>query len=229
MPGNNFATLSLVFIDAPELKQIAELMHTELNGWLARYPVLVMVTAFDIEENVLRPETGGHLVGWVAPNSQKVVTSWNIEELSNFIKANPANQNWETIYTNIPYKTQNQIKIEADNYIKERRRINLGLKLILTLWIAVLPASWAIVQYLGPDWLGLLVLIYALYKIATAWTKLMGYRKPSSAEKEKLESERKMRHYAYHCELNPTGFARLKAENLGKEIAAQNLTESKNL
>jgi hypothetical protein len=35
--------------------------------------------------------------------------------------------------------------------------------------------------------------------------------------KERQEKELKMRHYYYHCDRNPDGFARLKAENFAKD------------
>lgn len=57
----------------------------------------------------------------------------------------------------------------------------------------------------------------------------MGHKKPSPRELEKVERDRKMAHYYYHCERNPAGFARIKVENLEKDIENDFLTKASQL
>jgi hypothetical protein len=51
-----------------------------------------------------------------------------------------------------------------------------------------------------------------------------GFRaiKPSKAELEKKEIERKKDHYFYHCERNPLAFIQLRNENFEQETIEKN-------
>lgn len=59
-----------------------------------------------------------------------------------------------------------------------------------------------------------LAFCYSLYKILKRYLELKGFK--TKRQREKNEIERKMKHYYYHCERNPEGFLRLKAENFRK-------------
>lgn len=230
--GNTFATLSLVFPESPELSHVADLMQSELKRWLIRYPVPLMITAFDAKEDIIRTNENPddcHLVGWRAPAKDEVVSSWKIEDLSAFQKTALPVADWRKIYTDVPFRTHTQVKANADKYVQEQRQNNLILKLLLGFWLVVIPACWAIFEYMGPGWLGLIVLIFTLWNLWKTWRKLTGRAKLSRLESEKAEKERKMAHYFYHCERNPEGFARLKAENFTKDIREQNLKEAEKL
>jgi hypothetical protein len=52
-----------------------------------------------------------------------------------------------------------------------------------------------------------------LYKFA----KVLGWIKPSKRQLEKDEEMRRMRHYFYHCERNPSAFTQLKIENFERD------------
>jgi hypothetical protein len=227
---NAFATLNLVFPGGVEPVQAATLIRLEVDRWLKRYPVPLMASAFDASEDLIRVNDGGdaHLVGWLLPTG-KVVTSWKLDDLRTYLKTAPPHPDWRTIYADVPFRTSSQVKADADKYVQERRQQNFVLKLILLIWVCVIPATWAIVQYLGPEWLGLVVLIYSLWQIWRTWMKMSGRAKPSQAELEKAEKERKMAHYYYHCERNPIGFERLKAENFEKSISERTRKEAEEL
>ena len=45
--GTPFATLSLTVLERPEANRVALAMETELETWLRRYPVPIMVSAFN--------------------------------------------------------------------------------------------------------------------------------------------------------------------------------------
>jgi hypothetical protein len=59
--------------------------------------------------------------------------------------------------------------------------------------------------------------------------KLMGRIKPSKLELEMIEKQRKMEHYYYHCERNPLGFARLRAENFERDLSEKTREEAAKL
>jgi hypothetical protein len=231
--GNNpFATLNLVYPNAFELNEVAESMRTELVRWLARYPVPIMVSAFDAAEDVIRPNSpseDGFLVGWLDPATKEVESSWKLNELPSFLNDTSSIPDWRTIYKDIPFRTDAEVKASANVYLKERRKQIIAVKVMLTIWLAVIPATWAIIQYIGPEWLGFLVMFYTLWRVWREWRKLMGLKKPTPREREKAEKERKMAHYYYHCERNPEGFSRLKSENFTKEINERTRKEAQQL
>jgi len=231
--GNNpFATLNIVYPGTFELRPVAECMRTELIRWLARYPVPVMVSAFDVAENIIRPNgdfDDGFLVGWLVPGTDEVAFSWRLNELPAFVNDTTSVHAWRTIYKDVSFRTETEVKTNAQKQIEQTRKQNLTLRIILTLWLAVIPAAWATAQYFGPDWLALIVFGYALWQAFRTWRKLTGRVKPSRTEKEKADKERKMAHYFYHCEQNPAAFARLKVENFEKDISEHTRKEAEEL
>lgn len=227
---NPFANLSLVYPTNFDLHEVGEAMHLEMAYWMRRYPVPVMVCAYDAVENILRPDgEEGFLVGWFKPGSKEFACSWKLSELPAFLNDASALPDWRTIYTDVPFKTDTQVKASAQNYLNERRKQALAIKIILTIWVAAIPATWAVIQYVGPEWLGLVVMLYSLWQAWRTWQKLMGLSKPPPREQEKAEKERKMAHYFYHCERNPDGFLRLKAENFEKDISERTRKEAAEL
>jgi hypothetical protein len=70
---------------------------------------------------------------------------------------------------------------------------------------------------------GWIAFAFGLYKVAVESVKLFG--NPDQwlpGHKAKREREARIRHYTYHCERNPEGFARLRAENFQKLIEEDN-------
>lgn len=160
---------------------------------------------------------------------QQLAWGWKLNELPSFLNDNTFLPDWRAIYTDVPFRTDTQVKADAQKYLNDRRRQIITIKVIMTLWLAVIPAIWAVTQYLGPAWLGALVMIYTLWQIWQAWRKLIGLKKRTPREEEKAEKDRKMVHYYYHCERNPDGFLRLKAENYEKEITERTRKEVQQL
>jgi hypothetical protein len=103
------------------------------------------------------------------------------------------------------------------------------LRLILVAWLALFPAIWAVYEYFGPSWVGFAILMFTLWKAFKTGLIMVGRAKPSKAAQAKMEKERKMQHYFYHCELNPTGFARLKSENFEGDLRQKTLSEAASL
>lgn len=153
------------------------------------------------------------LVGWPVGGTGKIEHSWTIDDLTVFLKSAPPCPDWKTIYTDVPFRTDSQVKAAAATNLGERRRQIRILKLILSFWLAVIPAALAVIEFLGPEWLGVIVLGYSLWKAWQTGREIWGAKKPSRSKEQKAEKQRKMEHYYHHCERNPDGFSRLKIEN----------------
>lgn len=194
-----FATLNLVFPEAVQVGRVADLMHAELRHWIGRYPVPLMIWAWDEKEDMIKPEGQSEhcLVGWPVGGTGKIEHSWTIDDLTVFLKSAPPCPDWKTIYTDVPFRTDSQVKAAAATSLGERRRQIRILKLILSFWLAVIPAALAVIEFLGPEWLGVIVLGYSLWKAWQTGREIWGAKKPSRSEEQKAEKQRKMEHY-YH-------------------------------
>ncbi len=212
---SQFATLSLIFLHQVSWERVTESLDKEIRFWMRRYPVPLMVWAYDDKEDILRPTDGGRdcLVAWISPDSGEIVQSRNINELTDFLAQAPAQPDWRTIYADVPVRTDAEVKAKAhERSLEQARRARL-LKIALALWLAVIPAGYAIFEFLGPEWLGLIGLAFVLWKAIRIASRIWGHATPSAREVAKAEKKRKMEHYFYHCERNPVGFLRLRSEN----------------
>lgn len=231
--GNSpFATLNVVYPGSYELTEVRRAMQAEMDRWLARYPVPLMTWGWDVAENIIRPNGPADdacLIGWRVPGTDEFASSWKIKEIPTFLNGAKNLPDLRTIYKGIPFKTDLEVKANAQKQFEKTRKQNFVLKIILVLWVAVIPATWASAQHFGPHWLELAVYIFALWQAFRAARKLFGRAKLTRSEEEKAEKERKMAHYYYHCERNPDGFAKLKAENFGKDLAERTRKEVEEL
>ena len=121
------------------------------------------------------------------------------------------------VYGDVPYKTSAQTRQEAAAHARQNRN---GLAVVIA-WVAVGPAVWAILEWAGPAWLGVLVLLYSLWQALVKALKLLGKWKESPRKLREREEELRMQHHHYHCERNPEGFLRLKFENFEREEREQ--------
>ncbi len=226
---NRFATLNLVYPESYDIGSVADTMKAEVARWLARYPVPIMAWAYDAAENSIRPQgdaDDGLLVGWYAPGTATLTYAWKVKGLPPFLNDTTNLSDWRTIYQDVPFRTDAEVKAHANQeWIKTRKQI-FTLKIVLAAWLAVIPAVWAVIQYLGPEWLAIAVLLYSLWQAFRSARKLFWRVEPSKSEKEKAEKDLKMKHYFYHCERNPEGFARLKAENFEREAKERIIKEA---
>jgi hypothetical protein len=231
--SNAFATLSLVFLADIADERAVGPMEQELVRWLERYSVPLMISAFSSEDELLSPngpEQPCHLTGWYAPGTERVVVrSWIPGELDAFLRTTFQKPDWRTIYLDIPYKIDDEVKASVAHSVRRTQIQNRTLKIVLVFWLAVVPAGLAAFEYFGPQWLALAVLLLSLWKACQAGLKIWGKVQPSTAETAKAEKRRKMAHYYYHCELNHRAFASLLAENLGQDLREQTLREAAEL
>ena len=228
---NRLATLYLTFPKAVEPEKVAEIIEKESEAWIRRYPVAVFSSAFDDADNqieVSKYRDSSNLVTWLEKGSSNIRRSWNVSEQDEHLDSMPL-PDWKNVYHNVKYKTASDVSANALEYAKQKRKQNLFLKIIFILWLAVLPAVWAIIEYLGPDWLARLVLIFVLVKTTIAGLRASGYIKPSAKMRKDAEEERLKNHHHYHCKINPSGFARLKAENFDNEARSKTLEDANKL
>lgn len=139
--------------------------------------------------------------------------SWKDDALGNFLKEAPRHPDWRTIYTDIPVRTDAKVKAAPRDALCERKRQIMRLKIILTLWLAVIPAGYVAFEFLGPEWLGSVGLTIVLWKALKTSLRTWSRAEPSAREKKKIEKQRKLNQYFHHCERNPERFLRLKVEN----------------
>ena len=220
---HSFATLNLIFPESISWERVSELLDKEVREWIGRYRVPLMVWALDNKEDAIRPpdRDANCLVAWNDPESGQIVKSWDHRDLTAYLKKAPQHPDWRTIYADIPVRTDAEVKAAAHEKFSERRRWIRWLKIVFMLWLAMIPAGYAIFEFLGPEWLGYFGLAFVLWKALKAALQIWGRTEPSVREKGKAERQRRMDHYYYHCERNPRGFERLKVENLQNDAREQ--------
>ncbi|TAJ08485.1 MAG: hypothetical protein EPO61_10330 [Nitrospirae bacterium] len=210
--GYQFATLQLVILEkAKRLEEIAASMEAELVIWLERYPIPIMASAFDDSGDLVRLEKNqgcNHVIGYIDEQKHKVVHEWRLLTNEELPRDALDTSYLRKIYSQIPFKTKQQLREEAQQKAKHLR---LGWWIVFV-WAVVVPAGVAILEWWS-DWLGVVVLLYSLYKAIEKALRLTGKWPKSKAEIEKEAEEARMRHHHYHCECNPAGFERLKVEN----------------
>jgi len=226
----NHAILGLTFIQNIRKRDMLSYMRQEAKKWIAKYPVPLLVFAYDDTGSTitLQEPDGFCLICWQEPGDGEIKESWETKNFKYDRKSELFKNGWDKIFTKIPYRTQSQIKENADILTKQRIKEVRTVKIMLFVWVGVIPATWLIIQQFGPAWIGLAISVYAGLKILSEVKKVCfskSNRKETSEEKERREME----HHHYHCKLNPKGFLRLKAENFEKELRDETISEYNNL
>src|SRR5512140_730196 len=100
------ATLDLVFPEKqPSPESIRQLMEKELDYWLARFPVPVMVASFDASESLvdLPEERGGsYLMGYVEPGNGRLVRRWGLIKTDEMPSAQLTADHFARTYQDVP-------------------------------------------------------------------------------------------------------------------------------
>ncbi len=224
-PGGYFASLSVVILEHLGSSEIAEIMENECNTWIQRYPVPLMVTAFDDAESVIPLEgvrTCDHLIGLVEDG--KLVRHWKTLKNEEFSLGPLREPQLVNIYDNVPCSTKEERRIKA---VQRAKTIRLGI-LVIAAWGVAVPTLVAFLGFASPA-LGFIIVAYGIGKAIHGALKLLGYIKPSEHEKQTAEEELKMRHHHYHCERNPEAFLRLKVENFEREARENTQREAAEL
>lgn len=120
-------------------------------------------------------------------------------------------------YKDVRYEHRLPCEAEKLRIRKETRAQARTLKTFIFLGWILVPLLIALFGF-ASVLIGTILFVISLFKIA--WTGLELYGKPEKwlrGYKSKIEKERKMKHYYYHCERNPNGFRSLFLENLEDE------------
>ena len=214
---NRFAELHVTFPNDATREQVTTLCEFELDHWINKYGVPVMLTAWDSDKNIIQlssPYQGQHLVGWLDKVNSKIIKSGNHNDLDLFLRNDNSPTDRPRIYSDFNYRTQKQVNDNAEASIHHVKIF----KSLITVWIAAIPAIWAILQYFGPNWLAIIVTVYAVVGATREGLKIWGHIRPNQREQDKANEELAMKHHHYHCAQNPEGFLKLKSENFVREI-----------
>lgn len=210
-PSYRFATLQLVIPGKATTKTIAEAMEVELRHWLGRYPIPIMVSAFDAKGDLVdltNVRESDHLIGFLAEDGKTVLPYWRLLKDDELPDRALDQAYLKSVYAGISFKTTGDIQSNAEKY---RKTLRLGW-FIVFVWAVIVPAAVAVLEW-SSEWLAAVVLVYSLWKALEKALRLTGKWPKSRKEIEREAEEQRMRHHHYHCEQNPEGFQRLKLEN----------------
>lgn len=232
--GDWFAVIQLVLLERSDDELIALAMESEARTWQERYPVSVMVTAFDADDGLhdlgtARPSS--ILRGHVEFGAGTPRLVWDESQDAEMVPRDLDDETLLSIYADVPVDRTTDKEREA-LFREHLRTVKLGRRLVLTwllVWLAAIPVTVAVFEFLGPSWLGAAALAYCVFKALIQVARLLGLLQPSAharAERQKVE---RMEHYYEHCEKNPAGFARLMAENLDQEARERTRAEAEAL
>lgn len=229
--GSPFAIVQLTILrdaDADDHARVALAMEEELPRWLQRYAVPVMVTSFDAAGDLicLEPEKpSSHLMGR-RKDSSEIESVWGSFESTTLSPL--SSDALRAIYHDIPYRTGREITLENE---KEQKRLIQGMKLwrlLLVLWLVVIPSGIAYLGFANPL-VGKLALAYSLLMALVQLLKIFGKWPQTKRAKEKADEDLAKDHHHYHCKRNPKGFNRLKTENFEREERERTLKEAKKI
>ncbi len=223
-----FAVLSLIFHgELPDPSKVRKLMESEMKTWLNRFRVPVLVSGYDVTEDLIRlpkEQGGSHLMGYVDANNQSVVQRWGVFENEELPPSQMTNDHFALVYTGIPFKLRKDVREKVE---REHRKLRIGLRIFRAafIFIALVPVAIELIS-LGVTWLAYLLQIVSIltgvYKVA----KAAGWVQQSKRTKEDAEKQSKMEHYYYHCERNREAFERLKIENFRRDTAERTRKEA---
>lgn len=216
--GINYASLDLSFILDVDIEEIANIMEEELKIWTDKYPVPTILFPCDKSENQISLENirdGNFLLGYLDKGSKNIVKTWGkFEEVVTSKELNYIpDEEIRSIYRGLSYKTRNEAEKELYQRINEKRKVKKIIDFYFYVWlsISILIAVLGFQSYL----IGVLAFLYSLYKLYEKARSFKGFKTKKQLENDKKMN--KMKHYYYHCELNPEGFLKLKKDNFEKE------------
>jgi len=226
----HFASLELIFHGETTPAIAKKKMETEAEIWTKRYAMPVMVFCYDEKGDpveINETPQSNHLIAWRNPNGQAEM-HWKLLKDEEIPDDALSPDYLLKVYHDIPYRTMEKVRNEANrNWKKRAKELRIGFSIIF-LWAIVVPAIIAILGWANPI-VGLITTLYALWKAARQGGLMLGWLKPSKHENMMREKERRMKHYYYHCERNPSGFQRIVAENFEQDEQARIKREADDL
>lgn len=218
------AVVNLTFPESVvDVESVRQAMERELEYWLNKYPVPVMVTAWDAKEDMIHVSANDEssLFGYANRQTRQLKKLWGVPRNSELPEDQMNEKHFSLVYDGLPYRSQADTQQKALRDAIARGRI---IRLIVLLVVGV-PLLIQIVS-LGIDWIGYVLsglsISAGLYKLF----KAMGWIRPSKQEQLEADKKSKMEHYFFHCEKNPEAFSRLKIDNFEREAIERTRRES---
>lgn len=212
----SFALVDLVFPGGRiEDIRVAQAMEDEFEIWLKRYPVPVMVSAFDAKEDLIgvHGDAGeSHLMGYRDSRTGEFVRRWGLLK-ENELPAEQTNaEHLQSAYRGVGFRDQTAVRKAAQ---RKTTSVIRAARAIIFFVVAV-PVLIEIIS-LGVAWLGHVLSAISITAGAYKAGKAFGWLKPTKRGLAKAEELRRMEHYYWHCERNPEAFNRLKIQNFERE------------
>jgi len=209
--SSRFAVLQLIFLEDIGQIDVARTMEKELEVWLEKYPIPVMVSAFNYKDemfNLSNVRPFNCLIGYIDKKDRKIKCFWKLLK-DQELPPDALNPEYlKKTYASIPYKTEEQIVQKAT---ARSRQIRMGSRIIIG-WIALPPIIISIIGWRSPI-IGGLVVLFSFWKAFEKTMRMLGKWKKTPKELEQENQERLKEHHHYHCLENPEGFYRLRNEN----------------
>lgn len=219
--GSPLAILQLSFPGDYRLSEVSIAMEREALLWAMRFPIPLMVTAFDNLDDPIDLDgerESRDLICFFRQDADNPELHWGLVGEGVIPKVALNEEYLLQVYEGVERKTSSELRALAISRAQEMR---IGWYVIFA-WVVILPAVVLVLEFIAPTWIAVLVLLYGLSKALTKALKMMGKIKPSASEQAKNEEDLRMRHHHYHCEKNPEGFLRLKLDNLEKDTREEN-------
>lgn len=218
LKSGNHALLTLTITGNINKRKIAIKMEEEVVDCLNTYPIPIVCMAVDDKDDYINftdVKGSSRIVGYMENGS--IFFEWR-GEFPNIVVTD---QELKEFYKGLNFETRNQLKKKADDYEKDMKRIGRFLNFTTIAW-AFVAITIAVIEWQHPL-VGIAAFIYAIYKVLRKIIRRKGFK--TEKEKKEAEIKRKKEHYFYHCELNPAGFRRLRAENFENEQKERTLQE----
>lgn len=200
-------------LDSQSIKQNIE---SEFSYWINKYPVPLMVTAFDYKGDMLQINDSfeSSLIGFKDINTNTIVKHWKTLKDKEFPEIQKTIEYQHRIYANLPHEEFDPI-VARENFVKKmksQKRVVISIGLFIILYPLSVELIAQKIDFIN-NFLIFISLLLGAYKAA----KFLGWIKPRETETLEANKKNKMEHYFYHCEKNPTAFEALRSENFIQE------------
>jgi len=186
--------------DVPEQQVIAD-VEREFKIWFEKYPVPLMVFAFDVHGNVihLKEKSHGSDFRGFLDADQKIVSGWQSFSVKSIPAIYKSDEYRDKCYANVPYE---DFSVRQARMKEEGRYEKIGAKILWWFYIFVIliiPFAWFIGEKFF-DTIAAFTIVWVLCSFGYRIAKEFAWIKKSDADKKKREQQRTMEHYYYHCE-----------------------------
>lgn len=226
----SYAFLNLIFLHEYETAKVADIMEQELDTWLSRFPIPTIVFSFDNKEDNISVESVrpcNFIIGFIDPVTKKRSKHWQLVSDEIFPKEQLEDSYILNIYKDLPSQTLEEIGAQNKKGQLIKKRIGRAWSIIALYTLTPL----IMVYFLGlaSPVFGLLVFLYSLWIGVKKYLKITGRWRKSKKEVQKEHENTKVKHHHYHCEKNPEGFRKLRAENIEQDAINRNQREVEGL